>query len=366
MTAIPKGLETLIAKLNESAWKGHFIEIGAGMGLSDSIFRNNGASKTILSAYSPYSKEELSDYTGRNFERSVSEEVVSHIIRSRCLKDNEFIFANSFQIGKRKCNHGWIGISYRLGGKIYTWTCHITLSIFAISRDYVITKIGNIGLRLLCMKLFGVKSPELNANIDITPYDNYEVLDHLVDLENYNDKSGLAIFNPEGETIRLEELRNTKKLTIYKGSFNPPHGAHKFIYDEMSKITNKVVLAISINTFGKEKITRQEIERRIDLIHELMPNAYVLVNYEAEFRYLIPAVSFRLPTVEIHAAMGVDTYERVEDNLFRVCADISFDVFERGEKKGGECRPKPLNVKLHASPEETKNLSSTEIRNAQK
>lgn len=360
-----KSLETLISRLNKSAWKGYFVEIGAGMGLSHDIFNNDGASKTVLSAYSPYSKEELYYYAGRKFERSVSEDVVEQIMRNQYLDDNEFIFVNSFQIGKRKCNHGWVGIAYKLNGKIYKCTYHITLSIFS-NRENAISKIGTIGLRLLCMKLFGTKSTELNAHIDITPYDTYEVLDHIIDLGNYNDKSGLVLFNPEGEAVRLEELRNTKKLTIYKGSFNPPHGAHKFIYDEMSKITNKVVLAISVDTYGKKKITREEIEERIALIHELMPNAYVLVNYEAEFRYLLPVLSFRLPTVEIHAAMGVDTYERVEDNLFRTCADISFDVFERGEKKGGECRPKPLNVKLHASPEETKNLSSTEIRNARK
>lgn len=347
-----------IELLNNSSWKGHFIEVGAGMPVSEMILKEEHASKTILSAYSPYSKESLYDFIHREISRSVSESTILALLSTKLLKLNEFTFASSFQIGHGKCNHGWIGFKGYFATKGYVCKLyHVSLKnkTEKQSRKAVIEHLGKLGLDLLLYSI-GLGEIPLNSEVDITPMDENEVLNFGCNVPVVYTSFGVQ---------RLETLRDIKNLCIYKGSFNPPHKGHEFTCNEMQK-KMPVVLSMSVDTFGKSTMDSKETLRRIEMLNSKFPGIPIILYKSGFFRDIIKILEYRLPKVKLNFALGWDTYIRLESSVVNNNKHVDFYVFDREHKIFFDNYEVPLNVKLQEAPEETQNISSTQIRNEQK
>lgn len=173
-----------------------------------------------------------------------------------------------------------------------------------------------------------------------------------------------------------------EKLTIYPGSFNPPHEGHAEIVEiAQEKTQNNVELEISVKNVDKPPIDPLELVRRLKIINEKLPGIKVWTTNAP--RYVQKAELF--PGAQF--VMGADTavrlanpkyaensLEKRNDVLKRLNAlDVDFCVFARkinqniiGEKILKEELPDLLkNICVFVSEKEFLNdASSSALRDA--
>jgi len=278
----------LIQRINASPYFGIFVEVGAGMPVASAIYAVPGASNTVYSALSPYSKAAQSEIFGEDDNRSVSKEHVANDILKLVKRyafppsanpDINLIYHSSFQLGEpgsHTVSHGWLGIAVkRPGASVWSMTMiHMTLKQMARPETIAM-------LEERCVKILGAVLLEealpVSCGIDIvsdTTFNEVQSDLHWTDqletvLNTLGDNDCVVIAN--GALLRLEEVfRAPSIIALYKGSFAPVTIAHtKFAKAFETETGIKPVFMISMDTFDKGTQQAGSVIWRINLLNKL-------------------------------------------------------------------------------------------------
>lgn len=316
--------EKVIKNIHGSDLYGIFVEMGAGVPVSNLLFSVEGASKTVSKSISLYSKESQLEYGRPENIRSVSlsgvTSILGKLILDECYnkKDINFILVSSFQIGENICNHGWIGIYYKSELQYY----HITIPEY-ISRVDAISRIGLIQINLLHNIIFNTNLTTIGLDISISKKCN-----NILNSSN----NSILVFNPSHKMERLETTFRTDfgKIILFKGSFNPIHEAHLEMMEFAEKKYPNIPKAfcITLSNFDENKnslITEENLLDRIKSINNL--GYYAIILSTPLFKDTIIEINKRLKS-KVILPMGYDTYKRCDikdfDNL-----DYELLVFDR-------------------------------------
>ena len=303
--------------------RGILCEIGCGgQPLAQAIYEHEGASKAIYFSESPYNKE----YQTNKFNlpeglRSVSFEAVKHMLgyyKSNHQKDIDFIYVASFQIGgtrdQKTATHGWIGIYQNDIEKYYH------LSIYdALSRVEYAELIAEQGARLLMNKPARfIDNVKILTSIET---EKLEALNHFVNFK----REQFLYFNNNGEMSRYEEVFREKTISLYRGSFNPPHFGHQKIKDVA---TVKPTFCISVDTYDKGVLNINNLLRRLEMLKKLEID--VLLCKGKYYDDLLKHLRYRYKGNVIFV-LGSDTLERIIDSTPEILAEenIEWEVFQR-------------------------------------
>jgi len=298
-----------VTEIHKSDLYGIVIETGCSTATSRKLMDINGASKTVLFGFQPYSKE-LEEAIYGDFPRSVSMEFIESVLNKKgeifplpekLTNKINFVIGSSWQLNNDaeplQTPHGWIGlldikrnVKYYLHFTFNRNICQsyidfnkgIPSKIYQETRDMLIDSIGDIGINLIHTILSGdIKEFDLNNIVNsqyisldmayIQEADNEPKLNvnFLVSvLEKYKGDYFLAF--KDNQPIRLEDfMRNDKEFIIQKGSFNPVHKGHLEIM-ELSKKVHNCTQAFLISTFRYDKphISSDELVDRIEQINK--------------------------------------------------------------------------------------------------
>jgi nicotinic acid mononucleotide adenylyltransferase len=316
-------MENIIQQINESDTFVRILEVGAGVPIASEIFNYPGASRTIYSSESYYSRDSFNSIFGENKYRAVSAEKLKSIndnigvCKDLCKDIYNTVLSTTFQIETTigKSTHGWISINIRNESIRYY---HISLH-YPNSRIEYIKEIGRIGVLLLHAKNKLV--PE-NCNVDIVLDENLkplykETLEFLSKSENV-----VSIFS--NQTIdRLESItRDVDTLVVYKGSFNPPTISHQEVMVESMRLYEnpKGVFCISYNTYQKGFQTVESFLDRIYLLNKMGWDVMILSKPLFKDNYDLIRLKY---SGKIVFPQGIDTINRmvgsyINDNLFDI------------------------------------------------
>lgn len=265
-------IEDIIKEISNSDTFAKVIEIGAGVGVSHLIYQYSGASKTIYSVESPYSREAFEIKFGKDEHRSVSCEKLKFINDNTQIQTElklgyyNTLLSSTFQVGNESnsmSTHGWFSLNIKGKSKYYHVSIHDTLTRIEYQNI-----IGEIGVRILHGKntnIFEDSNIDIVLNDDLS-YDKYTTLNII-----QNDIYGCSVFKKDETVDRIESItRDVENLIIYKGSFNPPTLAHVEIADLANiKYNTNTVFSISINTFQKGIQNIESVLDRIKMINML-------------------------------------------------------------------------------------------------
>lgn len=121
-------------------------------------------------------------------------------------------------------------------------------------------------------------------------------------------------------------------ITIYPGSFNPIHDAHRDLKVLSETLTStKTVFEISLVNFEKKRIDFDELNKRIQLIRE-----DVIVSYDKTFVEKYNSLVKNYPHLrQINFVCGIDTWDRIDKSdiaKLRDTGKVKFLVFGRNGK----------------------------------
>lgn len=292
--------------LSERRDKTYICEIGAGCPIAQGLYAIPGASSIVYHSESPYGsakdiyKDAIGDFRMVSYQAVLG--IAQHLANLSNGKYNAVI-VSSFQIrsGREdtRIPHGWIcfGSINNSGIWVYSLMHYTFLNELGYALDRAET-INAIPGELLA----GIKPNIHSKHMD----EFYNCMKH-----NYHAlTSNAPTFFKDKMLVRLEDLsRQYKKISIYKGSFNPMHFGHEEIAKEITKNDDTLlILTISKNTFGKGSVDYINIINRIEALNDkgyvvcIMSNGYF---YDC-FQY------FKNRTgLPIELVMGVDTFNRV-------------------------------------------------------
>jgi hypothetical protein len=337
-----------IKNINARTLRGVFVEIGCGMPVSDAIFSEEGASNTIYTAISPYSKVEQERLFGNKYERSVSKDFIEVALEytTRTYPESKLHFVSSFQVNNQICSHGWIGILYEGNKFIY----HVTFNKFAAERRARMEMIKEIGLSLIFNKGTIKSLTPYDATIDAAYGENLVTLISSMTRNYY----GSVFINKNGQTQRLETfLRNKETVVAYKGSFDKIHTGHL----EIAKHSKDTLFVLSTRVHEKGAIEPEALAKRTKLINSLGYD--VLIINTKFFEDFVDFLRNRGYMNKIEMVMGRDTAIRLWTmKNFKNNPNVSFIYFDRD--KLGEIDGIDKNM-FHFHPLEH-NISSTLIR----
>ena len=332
-----ESLNNRVKRIHESDAYGIFAEVGCGLPLSTLLFSVSGASNTIYSAESPYSRESQKFFynTGKP-PRAVSMEAVQKMVEYYFAQHEcNLIVATSFQVAEKdenKVTHGWVGIRSKHAIKYFHMSIRENLS-----RVEFIDRIGKNCLSILEYVLFD--ELPVSADIDMMfqrdkqSKVNYACTEEMIDLVS-SDPDKMIVFRWPDQMERIEDLIRRGPITVYKGSFNPIHNAHVFAAESAKKDNpnNEIVFMISMDTFEKNRAATADIAERIKTINLL--GYSVILNRVGFFKENIKLLT-DLGTTSITFLAGVDTINRLISSTYKISADHPneskrfFDDFRR-------------------------------------
>ena len=308
-----KEIKKLIEDIYNTDIIAKIVEIGAGLPISSEIFKYAGASKTIYTVESPYSRDAFDRSYAKCTHRAISAEklrLINDSMQTKVEMDSKFyntLIASTFQLGdetNKTSTHGW----FMLIAKGVTKYYHVSIHQ-AMSRVEYIEKIGYIGLNLLHnqnQEAFENSYIDIVLNDDLTP-NRVETIKYA----SMCDKADIGIvFSVNGDINRIEVItRDVDSLLVYKGSFNPPTIAHVEIAEESEKIHNSnAIFSISINTYDKGN---QDINSLIDRIHMINTLGYdVLLYNKPLFKDMVDFLRNKY-NGNVIFPVGVDTMNRL-------------------------------------------------------
>jgi nicotinic acid mononucleotide adenylyltransferase len=270
-------MREIINQINESNIFVRLFEVGAGVPIANEFFNYAGASKTIYSSESYYSRDAYQTMFGESKSRAVSAEKLKDINDNVSIQKDlmngiyNTVLSTTFQVGDKTnkiSTHGWISLNINSKNIRYY---HISLH-YPNSRKGHIKNIGEIGILLLHSKNETIPN---NCNVDIVLDENLQPLYHetLEFLSNCKNTDMMSVFTKNGSIDRLESItRDVDNLIVYKGSFNPPSISHKDIIQNTSKLFNgnkKEVFCLSYNTFQKGKQTVESFMDRVRFLNKM-------------------------------------------------------------------------------------------------
>lgn len=141
---------------------------------------------------------------------------------------------------------------------------------------------------------------------------------------------------PQFGGYMVKFLKQTKitedSITIYPGSFNPIHDAHRYLKILSETLTStKTIYEISIVNFDKKRINFEELNKRIELIGD-----DILVSYDKTFVEKYNNLIKNYPHLKrINFVCGIDTWDRIDKLDISKLSDtgkVKFIVFGRNGK----------------------------------
>lgn len=307
-------MREIIQEINASSTFAKIVEIGAGMPVSNKIFRYSGASKTIFSAQSNYAREAFDNEFGSSVQKAVSVQRLE-LINQKYKEEIErglynTILSSSFQVGDYTNNvstHGWYCLNINNKSKFYHVSIHTPMT-----REEYIETIGDIGILIMHSRNEVAFN---NSYIDIVmdSPSTYDV-DTTLKFMSLSDTIAehASIFKADRTIDRLESLtRDANKIALYRGSFNPPSVAHLEIaetYEQTEKV--KPTFTISIDTYEKGTVELSSLKKRIEMINMLGYDVLILTR--KLFKTNVDFLRYKY-TGEIVFPLGLDTFSRVLD-----------------------------------------------------
>lgn len=333
-------MRTLIERLREKKQTLCIMEQGYGMGFSNDMMIESGASNVVISARSWYSKDLCPDEM-----RAVSREFVNYLnnyISSTPIKGTINVIT-SFQAGASKDAHGYVLIS----NEVKTITYHLTFG-YGRSKRQVNNEMPQI-LKNLILRFI---------DSDRTQYTFHNYIDGA-----WNNKGDFApsylpynhgpyIINRDKAWMRVVDyIRDIEELGIIKGSFNPLHDGHKqLVYKAEEHHKSNVLMSISSSSIeGKHLDPIQAYMRAWNICnrHPVLVDTGLM--YYAQLLRFLDNVWVRSEPLVYFLPMGVDVYSKLDTTKLDM-ERIHIDVFTR----------ESIGVKFHLS--EHPELSSTKIR----
>jgi len=328
----------MISKLIEHGYKAIIVECGHGALLSNEFLSVPSASKLVITAKQPYSKEaQAMEYpTSRNL-RSVSKEFIANIMSTELVAysgkfNNLLCFATSFQLGDYKTlTHGYFGIGISINGVITQKVYHLSYYIKDRSKENLIETIFFDLLATIEHNIFGTNDynpvDTIDGVWDVTAHDiiahpfkklftpNINETLQLNTLKSFSSAENFICITPNNDLVRFEDIirLNTgenKGIILQKGSYNPFHRMHRNIA-ENAKVeypTYPHVLMLSINTCDKGNNSTDVLIERIRNLTKL--GYYVIVGKEGMFMKNIEYIRGYYENLHIIFPVGEDTIER--------------------------------------------------------
>lgn len=311
-------MKDIVNQINESNTFVRLLEVGAGVPIANEFFSYAGASKTIYSAESYYSRDAFQTMFGESKSRAVSAEKLKDINENFSIRKDlingvyNTVLSTTFQVGdesNKTSTHGWISIN--IEGKSIRYY-HISLHQ-ANSRKSHIKNIGEIGILLLHAKNESVPS---DCFVDIVLDENlqpmyHETLEFLSCCEN---EDMMSVFTLNG-IDRLESVtRDIDNLIVYKGSFNPPSISHKEIMKTTSNLfehKKKEVFCLSYNTFQKGKQSVDSFLDRVKFLNQLGWD--VIISSKPLFKNTYDFIRLKF-NGKIVFPQGIDTLNRMAND----------------------------------------------------
>lgn len=274
-----------IKQLHDSNFYGVVVEAGCGVPLANLLFNVEGASKTIYSTFSPYSKDAQIKLFGDIKNRAVSLNNVENVLCSLVKQhpDINFVYYSSFQLTSatedNKTTHGWIGVAKKVNGKWITCIVHLSYHLHGKTRKDIISLIGDESFLFLYNFLFDNSLTTDVSNID-NVYKGFISSDTVVRLKRldtdtkellqYISMNTYVCITPD-DIVRVENIFRTKEeISLYKGSFRPITNAHIELVSDFNIIKDsEVFFMISIDTFDKGSQEMESIIWRVKLINKL-------------------------------------------------------------------------------------------------
>jgi nicotinic acid mononucleotide adenylyltransferase len=284
----------IIKEIHSSDIKAKIVEVGCGTPIASELFSIAGASNTIYSVESPYSREAFDEKYGSIYGRAVSAERVRSVVNA-CEQEMieekyNTVVATSFQVGdetNRVATHGWIAISFNIvedddaGDYLESNTKFYHVSIHQpLKRQDYIKLIGEIGVLLLSSRnetIIDNVCVDIVLNEDLS-FDKITTLKYIEQSRFYEQAT---VFKSNGIVDRLESItRGNDQLIYYKGSFNPIQNAHTEVIRVCKELYKNAypVFAISVDTFQKGEQEPESILDRINLINQMGYDVVVLNN----------------------------------------------------------------------------------------
>jgi nicotinic acid mononucleotide adenylyltransferase len=309
-------MKELIENINLSNTLLRILEVGAGVPISNEFFNYSGASKTIYSTESYYSREAFDKKFNNDVDisfRAVSAERLKNINDNSdidydiCCGLYNTVLSTTFQVGdidNKTSTHGWISIFTENKTRYY----HISLH-YSNDRISHIKKIGDIGIKLL----HGFINDIIHDNtfVDIVLDEDLKPL-YKETLEYISMcKESISIFTKNKNVDRLESItRDVNNLIVYKGSFNPPSLSHIEIVETTKKLydNEKSVFCLSYNTRNKGIQTVESFMDRIEYLNILGYDVIVMNNPLFIDTYDIIRTKYKN---KIIFPMGIDTINRI-------------------------------------------------------
>jgi nicotinic acid mononucleotide adenylyltransferase len=308
-------------------YRGVLVETGCGVEVARALFEVPGASSTIHSTLSPYSREAQAELFGEATSRAVSSEWVAHglqVLVGRYGHEANFVYYSSFQLTgpdeDRKSTHGWVGVAKKTGDGVWqAEMVHISHHLHGMNRTALISAIGDECTLYLLKFLFGEGLPAL-ANIDIlrrgridaagASWSNSDAdVREVIAAMNEKTFVSLAPSNtPKGKTmLRVEDVfRDHPSVNLYKGSFRPITKAHVAVVSDFHQ--QPVIFMISADTFDKGEQDIDSILWRARLINEL---GYTVVVTRNGYFAANAAFFRRKFGAPINFLVGSDTLNRI-------------------------------------------------------
>lgn len=313
-------MKSVIDEVNDGQFKGSICEVGIGVPLQFEWLNRPGASKTIIFAHSPYSREMQPhiDY------RSVSKEMAEALAWNDFDKISEVYNGKRFSvsiIGSHKDDpkdgetHGWISLVTSEEGLDTIPKCinlHFSMKNWH-SRIYAGREYTKIAYWLLSKVILNKYKSWIDAFKNIPYGFGYQYLVDVIESEDISIEEHLHLCcqsNPmvyhNGQFRRAQDYIR-KYSQIYRGSFNPITTAHE-------QIGKNALLELDINNARKGVITAKDASHRISMIDKCgLP---VLINHNNPMFVHLWNKLKHMGMEKVEFIVGIDTFNAIVNDKY--------------------------------------------------